>query len=481
MSIPTIFEQSISGREGFTLPEKIDTKFCSKKYIPEKYLRQTAPGLPEADELTVVRHYTHLAGRNFSVDGNYYPLGSCTMKYNPKINEELSSKNGFTALHPLQDEKDTQGILEILYNTQNYLCEICGMDEFTLAPFAGAHGEYCGMLLIKAYHTKKGDTQRTKIIIPETAHGTNPASAARCGFDVVEVKSNEFGTVDLNELEKVLDDHTAGIMLTNPNTTGAYEKDILTIAKMVHKAGGLLYYDGANLNAITGRCRPGDMGFDIVHLNLHKTFSTPHGGGGPGSGPVGVKKRLAEFLPKPKIVKAAKGYKLNNNLPHSIGRMGAFYGNIGVIIKAYIYIRMLGAIGMKRIAEFSVLNANYIKKKLMDDFIVPFPDGTMHEFVISLKDTAEENGVRALDFAKRLLDFGIHAPTVYFPLHIKECMLIEPTETESKETLDNFIDVMKKIKEEARTDAEMLKHAPYTCPVKRLDEVKAAKTMMNKQ
>lgn len=469
-----IFEVSKPGRVAYTLP-KCDVQ-CEavEKLIPKDMLKTSDVELPEVSEPDVIRHFTLLGNKNYGVDNGFYPLGSCTMKYNPKINEDIASNPHFLNIHPYQSEDSVQGALEIMYDLSSKLSEIAGMDYVTLQPAAGAHGELTGLMIIKSYHKKRGDLKRTKIIVPDSAHGTNPASANVAGFTIVEVKSDEKGLVDIESLKSVLNDEIAGLMLTNPNTLGLFDSNIKFISDMVHEAGGLVYYDGANLNAIMGEARPGDMGFDVVHMNLHKTFSTPHGGGGPGSGPVGVKERLAEFLPIPVIEKKEEKYTLNYDRPYSIGKVKSFYGNFNVIVKAYSYVLTMGAEGLKKASDIAVLNANYIKSKLKDYYNQPIDSICKHEFVMAgLKDAPE--GVSTLDVAKRLLDYGYHPPTIYFPLIIDSALMIEPTETESKETLDGFIDSMIKIAEEARENPEILINAPHNTPVKRLDEVKAAR------
>ncbi|MGB9789017.1 aminomethyl-transferring glycine dehydrogenase subunit GcvPB [Thermotoga caldifontis] len=470
----TVFEKSAAGRIGFKLPES-GVRF-EKMDIPEHLVRTRKLGLPELSEVDVVRHYTELASKNYSVDRGFYPLGSCTMKYNPKVNEYLASLEGFTEIHPYQPVESVQGALQLMYELKKALCEITGMDEMTLQPAAGAHGELTGMLIVRAYHLSRNDTKRTIALVPDSAHGTNPASAAMAGFEVVELKSTKEGLLDVEELKKHLNDRVAVLMLTNPNTLGLFEKDILEIAKLVHEAGALLYYDGANLNAIMGRFRPGDMGFDIVHLNLHKTFSAPHGMGGPGSGPVGVKQFLARFLPVPLVRKSDDGsYYLDYDLPDSIGRMRSFYGNFAVLVKAYAYILTMGKDGLKHASEMAVLNANYLRKLLSKHFRMASDRTCMHEFVIDGSEFVKKTGVRILDVAKRLLDYGVHAPTIYFPLIVHEAMMIEPTETESKQTLDKFAEIVGKIVEEATNNPELVKNAPYTTPIRRLDDVTATK------
>lgn len=449
--------------------------------IPAEFLRETNLGLPEVSELQVVRHYTNLSKKNFSIDTHFYPLGSCTMKYNPRGVHRLASLPQFLNLHPLALEENSQGYLSCVYELQEMLKEVTGMVEVSLTPMAGSQGEFAGVAMIRAYHQARGDTQRTEIIVPDAAHGTNPASAVICGYDVKEIPTNAQGDVDITALKAAVGPQTAGIMLTNPSTLGVFERNIKEIAQIVHQAGGLLYYDGANLNAILGKVRPGDMGFDVMHINLHKTFATPHGGGGPGAGPVAAGPRLAEFLPTPIVGLENNQYRwlTQKDRPQSIGRLSAFMGNAGIILRAYIYSRMLGQEGMHRVAEFATLNANYLLAELRKVGFTPaFVDRlATHEFIITLKDLAKKTGVTAMDLAKRLLDYGFHAPTTYFPLLVPECLLIEPTETESKQELDAFVSAMQKILEEANTDAEQVKHAPYTLPVRRLDDVKAAREL----
>ncbi|NFG95601.1 glycine dehydrogenase subunit 2 [Clostridium sporogenes] len=469
-----IFELSSEGRKGYRLPDLDVPEVELSKLLPKNLLREDEIDLPEVSEVDVVRHYTALSNKNYTVDNGFYPLGSCTMKYNPKINEDMAVLSGFSKIHPLQDENISQGALELMYDLKTRLCEITGLDDFTLQPAAGAHGEYTGLLIIKAYHEKRGDTKRTKIIVPDSAHGTNPASASVAGFDIVEIKSGEDGRVSIEELKKVLNDEIAGLMLTNPSTLGLFEKDIKLISELVHEAGGLLYYDGANLNAIMGIARPGDMGFDVCHLNMHKTFSTPHGGGGPGSGPVGVKKHLAKFLPVPTVEKENDKFILDYNRPDSLGKIRSLYGNFGVMVKAYTYILTMGKEGLKAASKNAVLNANYIKESLRDYYNIGKDDICKHEVILS---TLKENPhhIATLDIAKRLIDYGVHPPTVYFPLIIEEALMIEPTESESKETVDEFIDAMKKIAVEAKENPELLHEAPVNAPVRRLDQVKAAR------
>ncbi len=471
-----IFELSKPGRKGYSLP-KNELRDYSIAQLPENLLRQEGPALPEVDELTVVRHYTNMSNNNFGVDTGFYPLGSCTMKYNPKINEEMAAHPQFTALHPLQNVETVQGALSAYYQLQRSLSEIAGMAEFTLNPFAGAHGELTGLMVIRRYHESRGEAKRTKIIVPDSAHGTNPASAAVCGLDVVEVKSKPDGRVDVEDLKPLLDDTIAGMMMTNPNTLGLFENNIAEIAKLVHDCGGLMYYDGANLNPMLGKCRPGDIGFDVMHINLHKTFSTPHGGGGPGSGPIGVREGLEQFLPNPRVTcefdeDGMVDYKIEMG-EESLGCISGFLGNFGVMMRALAYIVTLGSDNLKWVGPLATLNANYIKESLKDCYELPIEGVCKHEFVFDgLKD--KSTGVTTLDVAKRLLDYGYHAPTIYFPLLFHQALMIEPTESESKETLDGFIAVMRKIAQEAAENPELVKTAPHSTPVHRLDDTKAA-------
>ena len=471
---PLIFEIRRPGRKAYSLPECDVPVKPPEEILGKGFLRVKELELPEVSELDAVRHFTKISQRNHGVDSGFYPLGSCTMKYNPKVNEVVSRYDGFTNLHPYQPEETVQGAMKLMYNLGGMLSEITGMDRFTLQPSAGAHGELTGLMIIRAYHKNNGDSKRNKIIVPDSAHGTNPASASVAGFDVLEVKSNEKGLVDLESLKSLMSDEIAGFMLTNPNTLGLFDENILKISEIVHKAGGLMYYDGANANAILGITRPGDMGFDVVHLNLHKTFSTPHGGGGPGSGPVGVKKHLADFLPVPVIEEKNNKYFFDYKKPLSIGKVRSFYGNFGVCIRAYAYILSMGPEGLKSVAENAVLNANYIAANLKDRYYMPFNRKCMHECVLS-GDLQKKNGVSTLDIAKRLLDFGYHPPTTYFPLIVSEAIMIEPTECESKETLDGFVAAMRQIADEAENNAEMVNSAPHTTIVSRLDEVLAAR------
>jgi glycine dehydrogenase subunit 2 len=470
-----IFEISREGKNAYTLPACDVPETDIKNLIPEELLTTRDLVLPEVSEVDVMRHFTQLSNKNYGLETGFYPLGSCTMKYNPKINEDMAALSGFTGLHPYQPTETTQGALELMFDLSEKLAETSGMDAVTLQPAAGAHGELTGLMMIKAYHQSKGDHKRNKIIVPDSAHGTNPASASVAGFDIVEIKSTAEGAVDLESLKAALSDEIAGLMLTNPSTLGLFEKNIVEIAKLVHDAGGLLYYDGANMNAIMGKTRPGDMGFDVVHLNLHKTFSTPHGGGGPGSGPVGVKKALIPYLPVPVVEKQEDEFVLNYDKPESIGKIKAFYGNFGINVRAYTYILTMGKEGLKYASEMAVLNANYLKEKLKKHYYLPIDEVCKHEFVLGGL-TNEISEVSTLDVAKRLLDYGYHPPTIYFPLIVDSAIMIEPTETESLETLDGFADVMIKISEEAKTNPELLKEAPHNTRVRRLDEVKAART-----
>lgn len=474
----TIFEYSQKNRHaGAQLLGK--SAHCSD--LPEALLRQSKPLLPETSELDVVRHYTRLSQKNFSIDTHFYPLGSCTMKYNPRAAHHIASMPGFLQRHPLAQEIHSQGFLFCLYDFQEILAEITGMAGVSLTPMAGAQGEFAGVAMIRAYHLARGDSERDEILVPDAAHGTNPASAVMCGFKVREIPTKADGDIDFEELKKAVGPKTAGIMLTNPSTLGVFERHIETIAKLVHEAGGLLYYDGANLNAILGKVRPGDMGFDIMHINLHKTFATPHGGGGPGSGPVAVSQRVEPFLPTPIVGKKGHRYMwlTEKDRPQTIGRLSTFMGNAGILLRAYIYARILGREGLKRVAEYATLNANYLMSRLKKAGFTPgFPDRlASHEFILTMSPQVKQFGVNAMDFAKRLLDYGFHAPTTYFPLLIPECLLIEPTETESKQTLDAFVDAMVAILKEAKTDPAQLKQAPYHQPVRRLDDVKAAREL----
>ena len=464
----TIFEKS-NGVVGIALTDKEeDLSFLDKKFV-----RNGNIGLPNVSELDAMRHYKELSDKNFCIEKGFYPLGSCTMKYNPKVNEFLTGLENFVNLHPLSDDNDCQGALELMFKLQEALKKITGMDAVTLQPSAGAHGELTGMMVIKKYFEVKGE-KRKKVIIPDSAHGTNPASAHLCGFDVVPVKSNEKGQVDIDALKALLDSDVAGIMMTNPNTLGIYEENVLEISKLMHENGSLLYYDGANFNAIMGYTNPKLMGFDVVHLNLHKTFSTPHGGGGPGAGPVCVVEKLKEYLPVPTVAFDGEKYYRNYNLEHSIGSVKGFYGNFGVLVRAYAYILMMGD-NLKEASENAVLNANYLKEKLKGSYLLPYDEPCMHEFVLSGEKQKHENGVSTLNIAKALMDENTHPPTVYFPLIVHEAIMIEPTESENKEVLDEFVNAMLKIAEEAKTNPEKVISAPHSTPVKRLDETLAAR------
>ncbi|MEG1711120.1 MAG: aminomethyl-transferring glycine dehydrogenase subunit GcvPB [Clostridia bacterium] len=461
-----IFERSVSGRCGVQLPK---SEF--KSYKLKAQLREKAPILPEIAEIDVVRHYTELSRHAHGVDSGFYPLGSCTMKYNPRVNESVAALEGFTRIHPLQSIETAQGCYEVLNKLSIALCEITGMDSITLQPAAGAHGEFTGIQLIKAYHEHRKDVKRTKILVPDSAHGTNPASANMCGFTVVTVPSNSDGGVDIEALRNIANEETAGLMLTNPNTLGLFDRNILEITEIIHNVGGLCYYDGANLNAVMGICRPGDMGFDVIHLNLHKTFSTPHGGGGPGCGPVGCKKKLSNYLPR-----GVFGNKPNNyNEELSIGRVKSFYGNFLVALRAYAYILTLGGKGLKDASSKAVLNANYLLALMKKDYKPAIDRICMHEFVLTLQETKDKTGVAAMDIAKAMLDFGIHPPTMYFPLIVHEALMFEPTETESKETLEECAKVMSEIMAKAYSNAESLHQAPVTTFIGRVDDVKAAR------
>lgn len=469
-----IFELSKEGRSGYSLPKN---EYAAEHCIcglPAALKRETGPELPEVTEFDVVRHYTNLSNKNFGVDTGFYPLGSCTMKYNPRINEEIAAMPAFAALHPDAPAEAAQGALEVYYNLAASLAEISGLAAFTLNPYAGAHGELTGLMIMRSYHLQRGDAKRTKVIVSDSAHGTNPASAAVCGLEIVEVKSKADGTVDVEDLKPLLDDTVAGIMMTNPNTLGIFETDIPEIARLVHECGGLLYYDGANLNAVLGKCRPGDMGFDIMHINLHKTFSTPHGGGGPGDGPVGVRAGLEALLPNPQVKRDERGMFYIDTDDKSAGYVSGFLGNFAVLLSAYTYILTLGRENVKLVGPLAVLNANYVKESLKDEYYLPIDGVCKHEFVFDgLAD--KSTGVTTLDIAKRLLDYGYHAPTIYFPQLFHQSIMIEPTETESKETLDEFIKVMKLVAKEAVETPDVVKNAPYNTPVRRLDETTAAR------
>ncbi|GMR20120.1 MAG: aminomethyl-transferring glycine dehydrogenase subunit GcvPB [Gammaproteobacteria bacterium] len=471
-----IFEHSRNGRRN-TGQAPAETQDCSD--IPEQLLRQDKPGLPEVSELDAVRHYTRLSQQNFSIDTQFYPLGSCTMKYNPRACNTLASLQAFLGRHPHAPESTGQGFLACMHELQKMLIDVTGMQGVSLSPMAGAQGEFAGIAMIRAYHDARNDSERSEILVPDAAHGTNPATAVMCGYKVREIPTNDQGDINIDALKAAVGPQTAGLMLTNPSTLGVFERSIEEIARIVHEAGGLLYYDGANLNAILGKVKPGAMGFDVMHLNLHKTFSTPHGGGGPGAGPVAANEKLDAFLPIPMVGETRGKYywQTEKTRPQTIGRLSANMGNAGILLRAYIYARLLGRAGMLRVAEYSTLNANYMMHKLKEaGFDMAFENRrATHEFILTLKKLKEETGVIAMDVAKRLLDKGFHAPTTYFPLLVPECFLIEPTETESKETLDVFIDAMVEIMAEARQDADKVKGAPYTTPVRRLDDVKAAR------
>lgn len=468
----TAFEKSQAGQHAYSLPREWDEL---SSYMPDSSLLRNSPlPLPEISEIDLTRHFSQMAHRNMGIDTNFYPLGSCTMKLNPRVNEVCASLPGFASTHPLAPDEYVQGNLEIISKLIEFLCQVCGMDGGALVPNAGAQGEFTGIRMIAEYHKKRKDFKRTEILIPEDAHGTNPATAAMAGFKTITLKTSPDGNVDLQHLISVVSERTAGLMLTNPNTLGLFSAKIVDVAKIVHAAGGLLYYDGANLNAILNVVKPGDMGFDVMHINLHKTFSTPHGGGGPGSGPVLCKALLKELLPVPRAEKINNCYRVVWRDSESIGRVATFHGNFGIYLRAYVYAILHGHYGLRRIAEQAVLNANYLKALLGRLLLSPYPQYCMHEFVLQA-DKYMDQGIRALDMAKRLLDYGIHAPTVYFPLIVKECMLIEPTESESKATLDHFVATMQIIINEIQTNPEKVKQAPHQLPVKRLDEVRAAK------
>lgn len=469
-----IFEISKPGRKAYMLPLLDVQEVSLENLIPKDYLSDKELNFPEVSEVDVIRHYTNLSNKNYGLDTGFYPLGSCTMKYNPKINEDVARYDGFANVHPYQSEDCVQGSLQVMHELEKSLCEIAGMDRMTLQPAAGAHGEITGIMIIKAYHENRNDVKRNKIIVPDSAHGTNPATAAMAGYSIIEIKSTKDGLVDLEALKAAVGDDTAGLMLTNPNTVGIFDRGIKEISSIVHEAGGLVYYDGANMNAIMGHARPGDMGFDVVHFNLHKTFSTPHGGGGPGAGPVGVKECLVEFLPVPMVERQEDRYLLDYNYPKTIGKVKDFYGHFGILLRAYTYILSMGSDGLKKASEMAVLNANYMAAKLKDHYSLPIETIFKHEFVLGgLKDTLSE--VSTLDIAKRLLDHGYHPPTIYFPLIINQALMIEPTESESKETMDAFIDVMIQISKEAETNPTALKTAPHDTIVRRPDETKAAR------
>ncbi|MDP3975729.1 MAG: aminomethyl-transferring glycine dehydrogenase subunit GcvPB [bacterium] len=464
----TIFEKSVKGRVGCQLPSSLgsDSELSG--------LTRGQLDAPEVSEVDIVRHYTALSKRAFGVDDGFYPLGSCTMKYNPKINEDMSAYAPIANFHPWQEAEDSQGSLEILYELQEYMRVVTGLPGISLQPAAGSHGELTGVMLMKAFHEKRKDSKRTKILIPDSAHGTNPATANMCGYECVQVPSDASGCVDLVKMRELCDQETVGMMLTIPNTLGIFDRNILEISKILHGQGALLYMDGANLNAILGMVKPGDMGVDVMHINTHKTFSTPHGGGGPGGGVVACTDELSQFLPVPRIEKSGDAYTLNFDYPHSVGRVRAFYGNFGIMARAYTYILRHGKEGTRRIGEFAVLNANYIRARLQGTYNLPHQGNCMHEVVFNDENQAQYH-VSTMDIAKRLLDYGMHAPTIYFPLIVHGAMMIEPTETESKQTIDEFCDIMIKISEEAKTDPEMLQQSPHRTVVRRVDAVKAAR------
>jgi len=477
-----IYEIASEGRGAKAQYEKTE---LLQGEIPDTHLRTTTVGLPSVSELQVVRHYTNLSKKNFSIDGEFYPLGSCTMKYNPRGAHKAASLQGFLAHHPLAPESFSQGFMSCLYELQEYLKDVTGMGMVSLTPMAGAQGEFAGVAMIRAYHEKNQDGDRSEILIPSAAHGTNPATAVMCGYKVREVPVTKQGDVDVTALKAAVGPQTAGLMMTNPSTCGVFEREIREISRVIHDAGGLLYYDGANLNAILGKVKPGDMGFDVLHMNLHKTFATPHGGGGPGSGPVGVGKRLAAFIPTPIVGRRQTEdggeyyWQGATQIPDTIGNLSAFMGNAGILLRAYAYARLLGSDGMQRVGSYATLNANYMASRLKQaGFTLAYPERrATHEFIVTLVGEARELGVNAMDFAKRLLDYGYHAPTTYFPLLVPECLLIEPTETESREEIDGFIDAMISILQEAKQSPGLLKDAPASMPVKRLDDVKAARDL----
>jgi len=474
MAVPLIFERSHPGRRGVAVPTPTGIAGQLADWVPAAFRRQSDLGLPEVTEEDVVRHYTYLSHLNYGVDTGFYPLGSCTMKYNPKVNDWAAGLPGFADVHPDQPPSTIPGLLFLLAELERALAEVTGMDAVSLQPAAGAHGELTGILMIRAYLAAQGD-HRTTVLVPDSAHGTNPATAAMAGYQVREIPSNRRGRVDLAALRQQMDGSVAALMLTNPNTLGLFEDEVLEIAETVHQAGGLLYYDGANANAILGRVRPGDMGFDVVHLNLHKTFATPHGGGGPGAGPVAVKKALEPFLPLPRLVgNAETGWQWDYDRPQSIGRVRSYYGNIGVLVRAYAYLRSQGAEGLKQVAETAVLHANYLLSQVGQDYHSPFPGPVKHEFVLSLTEQ-KRRGARALDVAKRLIDFGMYPPTVYFPLVVEEALMVEPTETESREMIDRFADALKQINREIDENPALLHEAPHDTIVSRLDEARAAR------
>jgi glycine dehydrogenase subunit 2 len=468
---PLIFERGAKGRKGYSLP-RLDVDRVSPENIwPRKLIRKDLEGFPEMSEVEIVRHFTRLSQWNYGVDSGFYPLGSCTMKYNPKVNEELARLSGFAGAHPYQPEEISQGALQLMYDLERFLCEISGMDRVTLQPSAGAQGELTGMLMIRAYLTDRGNP-RQKVLIPDTAHGTNPASSSLCGYQVIQVRSNERGVLFPQAIEEKMDEEVAALMVTNPNTLGLFEENICQVAEIVHQKGGQVYCDGANLNALMGLARVGDMGVDVLHFNLHKTFSTPHGGGGPGAGPVGVKRHLADYLPVPTITRKGEHVQFDYDRPKTIGKVRSFFGNFGVLVRAYAYILSLGAEGLRRASLVALLNANYIRARLKDHYHLPYDFPCMHECVFSDR-LQSKYGVTALDIAKRLMDYGFHPPTIYFPLVVHGALMIEPTESESKDTLDQFIEAMVRIAREAETEPELLREAPHKTKISRLDEVLA--------
>jgi glycine dehydrogenase subunit 2 len=474
MSEALLFDRSSPGRKGYSLPVCDVPERPVADLVPQQYLRKTPAELPQLSEPDVVRHFTHLSQLNYSIDSGFYPLGSCTMKYNPKVNESAVNRAGWRSIHPYQPQATVQGALHLMHDLQSMLCEIAGMDAMTLQPAAGAHGELTGLLMIQAYHRSRGEGHRNEVIAPDSSHGTNPATASMVGYKLITVRSDERGRVNLAELKSLVNERTAALMLTNPSTLGLFDEQVLAMSEIVHQAGGLMYYDGANLNAIMGVARPGDMGFDVVHINLHKTFTTPHGGGGPGAGPVGVKQLLAPFLPVPTIGQRDEQYFLDYGREHTIGKVRSFYGNFGMLVRAYTYIRRMGSDGLGQVSRDAVLSANYLRARLADVYDEAYPGPNMHEFVLSGR-RQRKNGVRTMDIAKRLMDYGFHPPTVYFPLIVDEAMMIEPTETENKDTLDAFVSAMRAIAREAEESPDIVTSAPSTTVIGRLDEVRAAR------
>ncbi len=470
--VKTIFEKSQAKQHAYSLPK--NSAVFQAFQPPQAYIRQTELSFPEVSEIDLTRHFAWLAKRNMGIDTHFYPLGSCTMKLNPRINEAAAQLSGFTKIHPLAPEEAVQGNLQIIEELIQILCGLCGMTAGTLTPNAGAQGELTGIQMIAAYHRQRGDHERNEMLIPDNAHGTNPATAAMVGFKTIPLRTNEQGDIDIEQLRSLVSPKTAGLMLTNPNTLGIFSKVIMQVSEIIHQAGGFLYYDGANLNSILNIAKPGEMGFDVMHINLHKTFSTPHGGGGPGSGPVLCNDKLKPFLPIPRVEKVGNNYRVQWHSEKSIGQVATFFGNFGIYLRAYLYAKLHGNAGLRRIAEIAVLNANYLKNQMKRFFTVPFPQACMHEFVIQA-DNYLNKEIKALDIAKRMLDYGVHAPTIYFPLIVKECMLVEPTESESKETLDQFITIIQQIVREIQESPEVIKQAPHQQPVSRLDEVRAAK------